>query len=75
MRKNGRLIRTLLIISLTGALALSTSGQARRRAVGSPVSPAKPTFTANQIESYLSEDVIAYIRSEQQKQGFEPYPP
>jgi OmcA/MtrC family decaheme c-type cytochrome len=62
MRMNGRLIRTLLIITLTGAVALSTSAQGRRRSAGQPASPAKPTFAANQIESYLSEDSIAYIR-------------
>src|SRR5689334_14137759 len=64
MTNHGRLLRTLLVLAMTGALtvsAASTSG--RRRAVGPPSGPAAPAFQADQIEAYVSEETIAYIRS------------
>jgi OmcA/MtrC family decaheme c-type cytochrome len=63
MRKHGRLIANLLFVILTGALTLSIAGSTttRRRSV-SPGDPAKPGYRPDQIESYLSEDTIAYIR-------------
>ncbi len=63
MRKHGRLIPHLLIVVMTGALTLSVAGSTptRRRAV-SPGEPSKPIFRTDQIEAYLSADVIAYIR-------------
>jgi OmcA/MtrC family decaheme c-type cytochrome len=62
MTNHGRLIRTLLVLALTGLLAVSMTASGRRRAVGSPSGPAVPTFRADQIESYLSQDAVAYIR-------------
>jgi len=65
MTKHGRLLRTLLVLALTGALTASItaspSGPSRRRAVGPPAKVA-PAYQADQIEAYLSDDVIAYIR-------------
>jgi OmcA/MtrC family decaheme c-type cytochrome len=62
MTNHGRLLRTLLVLAMTGALTVSASTSGRRRAVGPPSGPAKPAFRADQIEAYLSDDVIAYIR-------------
>jgi OmcA/MtrC family decaheme c-type cytochrome len=62
MTNHGRLLRTLLVLALTSALTVSASAGGRRRAVGTPSEPAKPTFRADQVEAYLSDDVIAYIR-------------
>jgi OmcA/MtrC family decaheme c-type cytochrome len=57
-----RLLRTLLVLAMTGALTVSASTPGRRRAVGPPSAPATPTFRTDQIEAYLTDDVIAYIR-------------
>jgi len=60
MRKRGRLLRTLLLIATTGALTLSmTAGtdSDRRRTSGKPTS-----YAPNQLESYLTDEGIAYIR-------------
>lgn len=64
MTIHGRLLRTLLVVALAGAMTVSASTTGRRRAVGPPSGPATPTpaFRADQIEAYLSDDVIAYIR-------------
>ncbi|HEX6642342.1 MAG TPA: OmcA/MtrC family decaheme c-type cytochrome, partial [Thermoanaerobaculia bacterium] len=63
---HGRLLRTLLVLALTGvmtgALTVSASTTGRRRAVGPPSGPPAPAFKSDQIEAYLSDDVIAYIR-------------
>jgi len=62
MRKHGRLITQLFIVVMTGVLTLSVAGSTPRRRAVSPGEPAKPTFKTDQIEAYLSEDAIAYIR-------------
>jgi OmcA/MtrC family decaheme c-type cytochrome len=62
MTIHGRLLRTLLVLAMTGALTVSASSSARRRSAGQPSGPAAPTFKSDQIEAYLSDDVIAYIR-------------
>ena len=63
MTNHGRLLRTLLVLAMTGALTVSASSTSgRRRAVGPPSGPAAPAFKADQIEAYLSEETIAYIR-------------
>jgi len=46
--------------ALTVSAAASTSS--RRRVAGPPSAPARPAFRADQIEAYLTDDVIAYIR-------------
>lgn len=69
MKNHGRLLCTLLVLALAGALNASTpstggsttASTARRRAVA-PARPSAPTFRPDQIEAYLSADVIAYIR-------------
>jgi OmcA/MtrC family decaheme c-type cytochrome len=62
MRKHGRLITQLFIVVMTGVLTLSVAGSTPRRRAVSPGEPAKPAFKTDQIEAYLSEDAIAYIR-------------
>lgn len=62
MTNYGRLLRTILVLTLTGALTISASTPARRRAAGTPSGPAVPTFKSDQVEAYLSAEVIAYIR-------------
>jgi OmcA/MtrC family decaheme c-type cytochrome len=69
MRNHGRLVRTLLVLVLSGfvtvATTASTPGAAgsRRRTVAPPAaSPARAVYNATQVEAYLSDDVIAYIR-------------
>lgn len=61
MRIHGRLLRTLLVLAMTSALTVSAS-TGRRRAVGPPSGPAAPAYQSNQVEAYLTDDVIAYIR-------------
>lgn len=64
MKNDGRLLRTLLILAITGVLTVSTTASTggRRRASAPPSAPTTPVFKADQIEAYLSDDVIAYIR-------------
>lgn len=70
MKNIGRLLCTLLALALTGALTVSTTASTggasapagRRRAVAPPSGPAAPTFKPDQIEAYLTADVVAYIR-------------
>src|SRR5687768_11160327 len=63
MTNHARLLRLLLVLAITGALtASSTASTGRRRAVGPPSKPSAPVFKSDQVEAYLSEDVIAYIR-------------
>ncbi|HEX7809326.1 MAG TPA: OmcA/MtrC family decaheme c-type cytochrome [Thermoanaerobaculia bacterium] len=62
MRIQRRLLRTLLVLTMTAALTVSASSAGRRRAAGTPSEPDPPKFKTDQIEAYLSEDVIAYIR-------------
>lgn len=62
MRKHGRLITLLFIVVMTGALTLSVFGAGTRRRAASPGDPTKPAYRTDQVEAYLSEDVIAYIR-------------
>ncbi|PYQ31775.1 MAG: hypothetical protein DMF56_01320 [Acidobacteria bacterium] len=62
MRKHKNLLRTLLVLAIAASLTVSTSGDTgRRRSVGQP-SPAKAVYKPDQIESYLSENDLAYIR-------------
>ena len=65
MKNHARLLRLLLVLAITGALTVSTTASGRRRAVGPPSTPSKPSapvFKTDQVEAYLTEDVIAYIR-------------
>ena len=62
MRKHGRLITLLFIVVMTGALTLSVFGSGTRRRAASPGDPTKPAYRTDQVEAYLSDDVIAYIR-------------
>ncbi|HYK00345.1 MAG TPA: OmcA/MtrC family decaheme c-type cytochrome [Thermoanaerobaculia bacterium] len=62
MTNHGRLLRTLLVLAMTGAITVSASSAGRRRAVGTPAGPDTPRFKSDQVEAYLSDDVIAYIR-------------
>ncbi|HEX6098690.1 MAG TPA: OmcA/MtrC family decaheme c-type cytochrome [Thermoanaerobaculia bacterium] len=62
MTNHGRLLRTLLVLAITGAITVSASSAGRRRAVGIPSGPDTPRFQSDQVEAYLSDDVIAYIR-------------
>jgi hypothetical protein len=61
---HGRLLRNLLLIALTASLTVATAGAATtaRQRTASPPAPAKPAFAPNQIEAYLTEDTIGYIR-------------
>ncbi|HYR29600.1 MAG TPA: hypothetical protein VEU30_14110, partial [Thermoanaerobaculia bacterium] len=47
---------------MTAAITVSASSAGRQRAVGTPSGPDTPRFKTDQIEAYLSDDVIAYIR-------------
>ncbi|HET8774160.1 MAG TPA: OmcA/MtrC family decaheme c-type cytochrome [Thermoanaerobaculia bacterium] len=63
MRNHGRLVRTLLVLAVTTAITVSMPAWAgRRRAVDPSPGPSKPAYRSDQIEAYLSEDAIAYIR-------------
>jgi len=63
MNKHGRLLRTLFVLALTVAFtSAAPASTGRRRAVNPPSGPTAPVYTADQIEAYLSEDAIAYIR-------------
>lgn len=62
MTIQGRLLRILLVLAMTGALSVSASTGGRRRAAGPPSAPGEPKYKSDQIEAYLSDDVIAYIR-------------
>ena len=63
MRKHATLLRTLLVLVIAASLTASTSGDTgRRRAVGQPSTPSKAMYRPDQIESYLSENDLAYIR-------------
>ena len=68
MRKHGRLLRNLPVIAtiaLTAALTVSTAGSAttgRQRTTAPTPAPAKAVFAPNQIEAYLTDDVVGYIR-------------
>ena len=57
MTNPARFLRILLLLAITGAVTVSASTP-RRRATD----PVAPAFKADQIEAYLSDDVIAYIR-------------
>lgn len=59
----GRLLRTFLVLIVTAAVTVSSSGASgRRRAAGTPSAPPEPMYKSDQIEAYLSDDTIAYIR-------------
>lgn len=63
MKNYGRLLRTLFVLALTIAFTSAVpASTGRRRAVSPPTAPAAPVYKADQVEAYLSEDAIAYIR-------------
>src|SRR5690348_11927640 len=63
MRNHGRLVRTLLVLAVTTAITVSMPAWAgRRRAVDPSPGPSKPVYRSDQIEAYLSEDALAYLR-------------
>jgi hypothetical protein len=55
------LLATLAILALPILLRNASADQSRRRAVA-PVAPTAKSFAVNQLEAYLSDDGIAYIR-------------
>jgi OmcA/MtrC family decaheme c-type cytochrome len=69
------ILRGLLVLATVGAVSFpsappasvtsnSTQQAARRRAAnpGAPTAPAKIQYTSNQVEAYLTDDGIGYIR-------------
>ena len=63
MTKNGRLLRTLLVLAIISAVTVSMpAATGHRRAVGISPAPSAPAYRSDQIEAYLSDDVVAYIR-------------
>ncbi len=58
------ILRGSLVLAATAAIAVSAVASAPRRAVspGSPEAPKKLQFTASQLEYYLDDGGIAYIR-------------
>ncbi|HUP62831.1 MAG TPA: OmcA/MtrC family decaheme c-type cytochrome [Thermoanaerobaculia bacterium] len=67
------ILRAIVILATAGTISFPTqppdqsnpvqqNGSARRRAVGAPTTPAKPQFAVSQLEYYLNDDGIAYIR-------------
>lgn len=62
MNNHGRLLRTLLLVLLAGTITVSMSATGRRRAVDPSPTPSNPAYRSDQVEAYLSEDTIAYIR-------------
>jgi OmcA/MtrC family decaheme c-type cytochrome len=68
------ILRAIVILATVGTISFpnqppqvntAAPSSARRRAVGSPTTPAtpaRPGFAANQIEFYLGDEGVAYIR-------------
>src|SRR5512132_3161461 len=63
------ILRGLLVMATAGALAFpaalppaATSGHSRGRSVAAPTPKVAPHFAADQLEAYLNDDGIAYIR-------------
>lgn len=65
MRKHEHPLRTVLVIAMIAILAVATvtSASDGRRRASAPSTPTKASaYSPSQIEAYLSEDTIAYIR-------------
>src|SRR6478672_9249036 len=56
------MIVTLAVVIVSGFQALSAQNTNTRRRAATPVPPAKLTVLPNQVEYYLTDDGIAYIR-------------
>ena len=62
MTKHARLFLVLMLIAAFTVSLTASTDIGRRRATTPQPGPAAPVFKADQIEAYLSEDTIAYIR-------------
>ena len=67
------ILRAIVILATAGTISFpsqpptkvtssATNSSARRRAVTVPAEPAKPVFAVSQLEYYMTDDGIAYIR-------------
>ena len=66
MKKHARLFCTFLVLVFTGAFTVSstasTGAAPRRRGATPPAAPSKTIYRADEVEAYMTDDVIAYIR-------------